>query len=481
MNSITLAAEDGIRTRSSRTSSRSSFRWSSSACCSSRSRSGSSRTSRRPSPTGRPRSRAACRRPRPSRPRPTPSWPSSSKQLADARHEAARIREEAREQGAAIIAEMREQAQTEAARIVEHAHTQIEAERQQAVTSLRAEVGIAGHRRSPVASSGSPSTTRLARAASSSASSPTSRPAGRPAGTEHADAWRLRRVPPRADRGSGLGDRAAARTRSQVGDDLFGVAARPAREPRPAPGGHRRVGRRRRPSRACSAAVFAEQGRPGVARPRGRRRRVGAGPPAATSADALEHLGVVAVVRGAEQTGKADALEDELFAFERLVSRQPRAARRALGPGPQRRGQARACCADLLDGKVTPATVRLAEQAVAGTHRTVAVALEELPEGGRRAPQPAGRHRPGGPRRSATTTQQRLADALAGQYDRPVHLNVVVDPDVIGGMRVEIGDDVIDGTVVQPPRRRPTPARRLSRPTPTTTLSTETQESREEQ
>src|SRR6476659_7759195 len=63
------------------------------------------------------------------------------KQLADARHEAARIREEAREQGAAIIAEMREQAQAESSRIVEHGKTQIEAERQQAVTSLRAEVG----------------------------------------------------------------------------------------------------------------------------------------------------------------------------------------------------------------------------------------------------------------------------------------------------------------------------------------------------
>ena len=62
-------------------------------------------------------------------------------QLAEARHEAARIREEAREQGAQIIAEMREQAQADAARIVEHGKTQIEAERQQAVTSLRAEVG----------------------------------------------------------------------------------------------------------------------------------------------------------------------------------------------------------------------------------------------------------------------------------------------------------------------------------------------------
>jgi F-type H+-transporting ATPase subunit b len=62
-------------------------------------------------------------------------------QIADARHEAAKIREDAREQGAQIIAEMREQAQAEAGRIVEHAHTQISAERQHAVSTLRAEVG----------------------------------------------------------------------------------------------------------------------------------------------------------------------------------------------------------------------------------------------------------------------------------------------------------------------------------------------------
>ena len=41
----------------------------------------------------------------------------------------------------------------------------------------------------------------------------------------------------------------------------------------------------------------------------------------------------------------------------------------------------------------------------------------------------------------------RLAAALSRSYGRTVHLNVVVDPDVIGGIRVEIGDDVIDGTV----------------------------------
>ncbi len=62
-------------------------------------------------------------------------------QLAEARHDAARLREEAREQGAQIIVEMREQAQAEARRVTEAAQAQIEAERQQALNALRAEVG----------------------------------------------------------------------------------------------------------------------------------------------------------------------------------------------------------------------------------------------------------------------------------------------------------------------------------------------------
>jgi F-type H+-transporting ATPase subunit b len=62
-------------------------------------------------------------------------------QIADARHEAARIREEAREQGATIVAELREQGEAEKARIIENGHAQVAAERQQAVASLRAEVG----------------------------------------------------------------------------------------------------------------------------------------------------------------------------------------------------------------------------------------------------------------------------------------------------------------------------------------------------
>ena len=62
-------------------------------------------------------------------------------QLADARHEAAKIREEAREQGAAIIADLRKQAQEESERILRHGRAQLEAERAQALQSLRNEVG----------------------------------------------------------------------------------------------------------------------------------------------------------------------------------------------------------------------------------------------------------------------------------------------------------------------------------------------------
>ena len=62
-------------------------------------------------------------------------------QLKDARTEANKIREDAREQGASIVTEMRGMAQAEANRITESAKRQIDAERQQAVVSLRQEVG----------------------------------------------------------------------------------------------------------------------------------------------------------------------------------------------------------------------------------------------------------------------------------------------------------------------------------------------------
>ena len=62
-------------------------------------------------------------------------------QLAEARGEAGKIRDEAREQGKQILAEMREQAQTESARIIAAGQAQIENERNQTVVQLRGEIG----------------------------------------------------------------------------------------------------------------------------------------------------------------------------------------------------------------------------------------------------------------------------------------------------------------------------------------------------
>lgn len=64
-----------------------------------------------------------------------------SAQLNDSRDEAARIREEAKNQGAQILAEMRDQANRESERILQAAHAQIEAERTQAMNQLTSQIG----------------------------------------------------------------------------------------------------------------------------------------------------------------------------------------------------------------------------------------------------------------------------------------------------------------------------------------------------
>ena len=160
---------------------------------------------------------------------------------------------------------------------------------------------------------------------------------------------------------------------------------------------------------------------------------------------ALEHLGVVAVVKAAERAGEADRLEDELFAFERLVTENP-ALRDALSDPARSAADKQGLLRGLLADKVSTGGMLLSQQSTSGAHRTVSVALDHYQK------VVAGeRERLVALVRVATPLEesesQRLADALSRQYQRPVHLNVVVDDTVIGGVRVEVGDDVIDGTV----------------------------------
>lgn len=159
--------------------------------------------------------------------------------------------------------------------------------------------------------------------------------------------------------------------------------------------------------------------------------------------DALEQLGVVATVRSTG--GDAGRLEDEVFAVGRLVQANPE-LRDALSDPARSRGDKADLVKGLLGDKVLPATVALVQQSLSGSHRTVAVALAAYQK-------VAAEVRGEGvatvrvARPLAGADRDRLAAALKRTYGRDVHLNVIVDPEVIGGIRVEIGDDVIDGTV----------------------------------
>jgi F-type H+-transporting ATPase subunit delta len=100
----------------------------------------------------------------------------------------------------------------------------------------------------------------------------------------------------------------------------------------------------------------------------------------------------------------------------------------------------------LLDGKVTHVTLSLINQMVAHPRgRSLDAALNLCADIAARR-----RQQLIAVIRSATelsaSQRRRLADALARAYGHDVHLDVVVDPSVVGGISVQIGDDLIDGT-----------------------------------
>lgn len=160
-------------------------------------------------------------------------------------------------------------------------------------------------------------------------------------------------------------------------------------------------------------------------------------------ADSVERLSEIAVVRSSGDD--AGRLGDELFEVGQLVKENPE-LRDALSDPARSIDDKSALVDSLLDGKVLPATITLAKQSLGGSYRTVSVALEEYQQVAASVhSESVAEVRVARPLSEAD--RNRLTDALARQYGRSIHLNEVVDPDVIGGLRVEIGDDVIDGTV----------------------------------
>jgi F-type H+-transporting ATPase subunit delta len=161
-------------------------------------------------------------------------------------------------------------------------------------------------------------------------------------------------------------------------------------------------------------------------------------------ADVLEHLGVVATVRSTG--GDAGRLADELFTFAGAVQDNPD-LRDALSDNARSVQDKAALVLGLLDGKALPATGVLAVEALSGSHRTVDAALRSFQKVAADV-QGKGVAVVRVARPLTPADADRLAGALSRQYGKDIHVNVVVDPEVIGGIRVEIGDDIIDGTVV---------------------------------
>lgn len=164
--------------------------------------------------------------------------------------------------------------------------------------------------------------------------------------------------------------------------------------------------------------------------------------------DTLESLAVRALLAGAEKDNRIDTVEDELFRFERVVAadtelRDTLSSRNTDGQG--KAGVVRS----LLEGKAQPETIRLAEQAV-------------LVPRGRRLDRVLDAYlKLASERRDQLTAlvtsaialderqQHRLMSALRSIYGKQVSLRSVIDPTVVGGIRVQIGDEVVDGTVLR--------------------------------
>ena len=164
-------------------------------------------------------------------------------------------------------------------------------------------------------------------------------------------------------------------------------------------------------------------------------------------ADAVELLAVEALVAAAEQAGRLDAVEDELFRTGRVIAGSHQ-LRNSLGDRSAPADRRVALLDDLLGGKVADETLRLVRQAVVAPRgRSLDDSLETY---GAVAAE----------RRSrlvATVTaavplteaqRERLGAILASAYGHEVQLNVEVDAGLIGGLRIEIGDEVIEGSVL---------------------------------
>lgn len=163
-------------------------------------------------------------------------------------------------------------------------------------------------------------------------------------------------------------------------------------------------------------------------------------------ADALDHLGTTAVLAAAEAGGRLEAVEDELFRFQRILLAD-RGLRQAF---TERRAPATAkhqLVDRLLDDRSAPETAVLVRR-IAGASRglTPEQAFERILEAAAERRERLIAHVTAAV--PLTERQrERLAGVLASRYGRRIRLAVDVEPAVVGGLRVHVGDEILDGSL----------------------------------
>jgi F-type H+-transporting ATPase subunit delta len=163
--------------------------------------------------------------------------------------------------------------------------------------------------------------------------------------------------------------------------------------------------------------------------------------------EAAEILATEAALDGADSRGELDSVEDELFRFGRIVAGDPDLSRVLSDRAASSEGKA-ALLDRLLARKVSPVTALLLRNVLTGSHvGTAEVAIERLSEtaSARRGQSVA--HVTSAVELT-TAQEQRLTQILGRLYGRTIGLQVTVDPEVLGGLIIRVGDEVIDGSVV---------------------------------
>jgi F-type H+-transporting ATPase subunit delta len=162
--------------------------------------------------------------------------------------------------------------------------------------------------------------------------------------------------------------------------------------------------------------------------------------------EAFMALATEASLDAAEVRGELDDVEDELFRFGRIVSSDRELARILSDRKAPMEGKA-ALLDGLLSRKVSPVTEQLLRNVLTGPHVGHAEnAIERLSD-------VASRRRGQSVARVTTAValtaeqEQRLTEVLGRIYGRTVGLQVTVDPSVLGGLIVQVGDEVIDGSI----------------------------------